>query len=291
LEGAGFNEAGITKVFEKAFNFKLSNEQFAGILKDFGKVTEAAPSPTEPKPSAQQEAAVKSGATSSPGGGAAATAPGVAPPASAKDSETISKALEKYGGDAASTSAEKLSQMTGLSTEQIQELQAVEKKLGEVKFDKAFLKSDMQRTMEQATLDAVRKALFEYYMYSAIEDRSKVADYLAKGGGDIGTFAEEVGISAQSGMLATDILGANAGGGVVAGVRGGLAQVTAAAGEGLASVGPGERIVPAGRPPAGGGAITIPINVNGVGGDDLARIIQTKVIDGIAEYKRRERFT
>ena len=290
LEGAGFNEAEITKIFEKAFNFKLSNEQFAGILKDFGKATGATPSPTEPKISAQQEAAAKSGATSAPGGGAAATTPGATTPPPTLDKENLSKALEKHGGDAATTSAEKLSQMTGLSTEQIQELQGVEKKLGEVKFDKAFLKSDLQRTMEQATLDAVRKALFEYYMYSAIEDRSKVADYLAKGGGDIGTFAADVGESAKAGLLATDVLEANAGGGMITGVRGGLAQVTAAAGEGLASVGPGERIVPAGGAP-GGGTVTIPISVNGIGAEDLARVIRAKVIDGIAEYKRKERFT
>jgi hypothetical protein len=30
--------------------------------------------------------------------------------------------------------------------------------------------------------------------------------------------------------------------------------------------------------------------VPGVGGDDLRKIIEAKVIDGIHEYKRRERF-
>jgi hypothetical protein len=179
--------------------------------------------------------------------------------------------------------------VTGLSAEQVAEMQAVERKLDAVKFDKAFLKSDWQRSMEQATLDAVRKALFEYYMYSAVEDRSKVADYLAKGGGDIGTFATNVGEMALSGMTATDVLAGNQAGGMVTGVRGGLAQVTAAAGEGLASVGRGEKIIPAGGAPAGGTSIVIP--VNGIGGEELARVIRSKVIDGIAEYKRKERFT
>jgi hypothetical protein len=185
--------------------------------------------------------------------------------------------------------SEELQRVTGLSAEQVAEMQAVEKKLGAVKFDKSFLKSDLQRSMEQATLDAVRKALFEYYMYSAIEDRSKVADYLAKGGGDIGTFATDVGAAAKSGKLVTDVLAANQAGGMVTGIRGGLAQVTASAGEGLASVGRGERIVPAGGAPAGGTSIVIP--VNGIGGEDLAKVIRAKVIDGITEYKRRERFT
>lgn len=70
------------------------------------------------------------------------------------------------------------------------------------------------------------------------------------------------------------------------GINGGLAMVQASAGEGLASIGRGERIVP-----AGGGATNVSVAVNGIGGRDLEQLIRARVIDGIAEYKRRERYT
>ena len=40
---------------------------------------------------------------------------------------------------------------------------------------------------------------------------------------------------------------------------------------------------------AGGGAGGVHINVNGIGGQDLARMIHGRVVEGIREYKRRER--
>ena len=69
------------------------------------------------------------------------------------------------------------------------------------------------------------------------------------------------------------------------GIANGMAMV-AAHGEGLASVGRGERIVPAGGGGNGGG---VQINVNGIGGQDLARLIHGRVVEGIREFKRRER--
>jgi hypothetical protein len=77
---------------------------------------------------------------------------------------------------------------------------------------------------------------------------------------------------------------ATASGGMVTGIANGMA-VVAAQGEGLASVGRGERISPAG----GGGSPGIHVSVNGIGGHELARLIEGKVVDGIREYKRRER--
>ena len=80
----------------------------------------------------------------------------------------------------------------------------------------------------------------------------------------------------------------NAAGGLVTGISGGMAQVSPAPGEGLASVGRGERILPAG---AGGGGASIAISVNGLGGQDLANFLKEKVNQGVHEYKRREKFT
>jgi hypothetical protein len=78
----------------------------------------------------------------------------------------------------------------------------------------------------------------------------------------------------------------NAMGGLVTGVARGMA-IVASQGEGLASVGKGERIVPAG---GGGGASGVNVVVNGIGGPDLARLIEGKVVEGIREYRRREKF-
>ena len=156
-----------------------------------------------------------------------------------------------------------------------------------VRFGKNFLNNEFSTAMEKSVLEALRVALFEYYMYSGIEDRASVANYLKNSGTSIKAFAEGAGTAATEGVNIADALTANAAGGLVTGVNGGLAMVTAAAGEGLASVGRGERIVPAG----GGGSGAINLYVNGLGGNDLAQFLKGYVIDGIADYKRRERMT
>lgn len=156
-----------------------------------------------------------------------------------------------------------------------------------VRFSSRFLKNDYKNTVEDAVLSAMRLALFEYYMYSEIEDRSEVAKYLQNNPTMTPQdFAKSVGEAGREGMIAGDVLSANASGGLVTDVNGGMAVVRAAAGEGLASIGKGERIVP-----PGGGNTNVNVNVSGIGGNDLAQIIRAKVIDGIAEYKRRERFS
>jgi len=159
-----------------------------------------------------------------------------------------------------------------------------------IKIDRGFLKSDLAREMETAMLAALRQALFEYYLYSGIEDRSKVAEAFGKGGGPKrasemfgDAFMSDPSAGVEGALKKT--ASANARGGMVTGVAGGLAQVTAAAGEGLASVGRGERIVP-----AGGGGTNVSVAVNGIGGKDLANLIEGKVVEGIREFKRRERF-
>lgn len=155
-----------------------------------------------------------------------------------------------------------------------------------------FFKSDMAKEIEEGTLSALRQGLYEYYLYSGIEDRSKVAEAFGRVGGPgkgaemlAGKFKGGEGSSVED-SLSLLRAPANAAGGIVSGVNGGLAMVTAAAGEGLASVGAGERIVPAGG--GAGGGVTV--NVQGVGGRDLANLIEGKVVEGIREYKRREKY-
>lgn len=177
------------------------------------------------------------------------------------------------------------------------------------RFSSNFLNNAYADTIEKSTLAAMRQALFEYYMYSEIEDRQQVVDYMSTNGMDPQGFAKYISDSAQGlnnkpAMTAMDAIGgtdtiaggeapqkklkANASGGLVTNTSSGLAEVRAAGGEGLASVGVGERIIPAGGKSGTG---DINIQVNGVGGNDLARMVRATVIDTVAEYKRRERFT
>jgi hypothetical protein len=152
---------------------------------------------------------------------------------------------------------------------------------------------EMASENEKAMLSALRIALFEFYLYNGTE-RGALLGAMAKGnvsdpramaqlfaGGSAAKGSTLGGLAAvgDAGKAA-----ANAAGGVVTGIANGLA-IVAARGEGLASVGRGERIVPAG---AGGASVNV--TVNGIGGRDLASLIEGKVIEGIRDYKRREKF-
>ena len=161
-----------------------------------------------------------------------------------------------------------------------------------IKIAPATIKQESS-SMEQAMLSALRTALFEYYLYSGTDrgqmltamKEGKITDprlaaqtfaagAMAGGGALAGTAALSGATTAQG----------NAMGGMVTGIANGMA-VVAAQGEGLASVAKGEKIVPAG---GGGGGVSVV--VNGIGGRDLAHLIEGKVTEGIREYKRRERY-
>lgn len=176
-----------------------------------------------------------------------------------------------------------------LSREQLGILQSVDSRIDRFKMDTGFLNGPYSKAMEGSVLAAVRTALFEYYLYKDLNQQDVLAS-MSAGGLTGRSMSSAMSQWQQGGGTGSPIeaLRPNAAGGVVTTVGDGLARVTAAAGEGLASVGKGERILPAN---ARGGGNTFQINVSGVGGQDLARIIEAKVIDGVHEYKRRERFS
>lgn len=166
-----------------------------------------------------------------------------------------------------------------------------------VKFGPNFLRGKYKRTIAEAVLSSLRTALFEFYMYSKLDPKDVVqmlnkekmspSDFVAGYTGGSIKKGEPLSLTDKKDI---DAMKPNAAGGLVTDVDGGLANVRAAAGEGLASIGPGERILPAGGRGAGGG-VNIPVTVNGVGGQDLARMIQAAIIDTVAEYKRKERYS
>lgn len=240
--------------------------------------------------SEQAKASTKTAGTGTPGGGQAALSQGAPPQVEKRATTEVAKNQER-----AATAAETTMAHQEVANETLSAISTgsdgLHKALRQqgIKIDRGFLKSEMAREMETATLAALRVALFEYYLYSSLDDRGKVAEAFARGGGPQRA-AEQLGQMvlgnpAQGVESTLPMLTANANGGVVTGVTGGVAQVTAAAGEGLASVGAGERIVP-----AGGGGVNVSVAVNGIGGRDLAGLIEGKVVEGIREYKRREKF-
>ncbi len=180
-------------------------------------------------------------------------------------------------------------QTTATATEVV--AQAVQKQTTQgVKLDKGFMTGDYERSTEKAMLAALRTALFEFALYTA-KDPKQMLQQMEGSGLSAGSMASAfLGDSNNAKFLGDPAapLAANASGGQVTGIANGVAQVSPAAGEGLASIGRGETIVPAGQK-GGGRGDTFQINVNGLGGQDLARHLESEVPKIIYEYKRRER--
>lgn len=150
-----------------------------------------------------------------------------------------------------------------------------------IKIDKSFMMNEYQKSTKDAVLDAAREALMEFALYTA-KNPNDVLNKMGGLGGRSADLAKTFADNPANGQF----LGKNAAGGVVTGIANGQA-VVASPGEGLASVGRGETIVPAKGGRSGGD--TFQINVNGLGGNDLARFLEGKINEGIYEYKRRER--
>lgn len=155
-----------------------------------------------------------------------------------------------------------------------------------IKFDRTQLEGLYQDVIHKGTYLGAQDALAEYALYTATDPGGVLKKMKDSGFQGVGKLAESLGDQMDAAKKSREAPG-NAAGGLVTGVGGGMAQINPAAGEGLASVGRGERILPAG---AGGGA-SISLTVNGIGGQDLANYLKEKVAQGVHEYKRREKFT
>lgn len=257
-----FSPEEITKILEKATVWTGSGmtkaESVGAGMKALGM--------SQPTPGA--------GAASKPSGGLGS---GASPP------------VEKTATEHVDVAKDSLS----LSKDQSATLQSIDNQMDKFKMDTGFLNGPYSKATESSVLAAVRTALFEYYMYKDM-DQAMVASSMASGGWSARSFSQMVGEGAKGGVTGDAILSGmgslkpNASGGLVTGVNNGIATVTAAAGEGLASIGAGERILPRGGKSGGD---TYQINVNGVGGRELASLIQASTIDTIYEYKRKQRFT
>lgn len=147
----------------------------------------------------------------------------------------------------------------------------------DVKLDKSFLANELGPVIEKSVLDAIRVALVEYSLYKDMS-AGAITSALNKQGGDAKSFVAGKVEAAKP----------HAAGGFVAGQNpDGTAKVLKApAGEMPTTIGKGETIVPKGG--AGGGGTSVTVNVNGIGGSDLANMVKVAATNAIYEYKRRE---
>lgn len=154
-----------------------------------------------------------------------------------------------------------------------------------IKIEK-FVGEHVKDTIHDAVLDAASEALLDYYMYQGAP-QEEVAKALGAG-----VSPKEFGRKMREGMVKGGNPGevlkdlqtpANASGGFVTSITGGLARISAAPGEGLASVGKGEAITPAG---GGGGKVQVELSLKG----DLGRIINAHADDRYAINRSREKF-
>jgi hypothetical protein len=320
FEAAGFNEDDMEKLMSKSL-WGLSPEEFAKVVPGMDLLKGKGPAKVyESTNAAKKEAAEAETAKAKEGG--KSTAPG-APVPTSSTGQTASTAKSATPGNAGAVTAtsdkpldpglhfspdlgpmsyengpmmtstpDKGTQevintldFTGKDTVRgLQDLWDLMKQKG-IRLNPQKFQEDTK--IEKSVLAALRVALFEFAVYTAADPNKVLAQMEASGldaGKQAGAFKEAKGY--KEGFLRNDAK-KNAEGGLVTSVAGGLAQVNPAPGEGLASIGKGERIIPAG---AGGGAGNITVNVNGIGGADLANLIKAKVAEGVYEYKRREKF-
>lgn len=150
------------------------------------------------------------------------------------------------------------------------------------KFDKGSGANSLKGKIEDATLESVRTALFEYYLYSGF-DRKDVAAAMASGKSikDITEqtmdLAKKQGSTFNPQTAGVQLVEPNAAGGTV---------MRPAPGEAFASVAPGETIVPKG----GKGGAAVIQNFNGPPSAEFESYIKNGTIKLIAEYERRKKF-
>jgi len=291
MSDAGFDEKDYAEFIKKA-GWAMSPESLAKTLPQMGllsnKTASGAPQASATAPTGQAASTAKSSAPGMAGVVTASAAP-AAPVAPAKTEPAMFPVNGPMQTSTPDTATAKLISNQEIAEKEtvsnLQDLWDALRRKG-VKLDQTQLETKIKDTVEKGVLEAVRVALFEYAVYTA-SDPNQVLQRMQDSGLSVGGQAQEY-IDEKKYKEGFVNLPAKAEGGFVASISGGLAQINPAPGEGLTSIGKGERIVPAGG--EGGGAPHITVNVNGIGGQDLANLIREKVNQGVYEYKRREKF-
>jgi len=196
---------------------------------------------------------------------------GIKTPANEATSSVVGPAVSTVGPAPASKDAPPTTEQAATTNDHLKDVVQGQQQM---KLDPSHVKGPVKDAIEDGTLGALRQALFEYWMYSKLDPNA--AATMGLGAKDMVNVVNTA-VANQTAPTLVPRAKANAAGGEV---------LRPAAGEVLASVAPGETIIPKG----GGGSGSININVNGIGGQDLANFLREKINQGIYEYKRREKF-
>lgn len=218
--------------------------------------------------------------------------------------------------EAVEEGTELAAEQLGVSDGQFNTMQDIDSALRRtgIRMDKGYYKNNIGPIIEDATYAAMQKALYEYWLYSAdpADVEKKLAwatekgidlndpKAFAKGAAEewskkgASPFGPGVGGGTPGGGVQLDengnpigsTLEPNAAGGLVTGIKGGMAVVSPARGEGLTSIGRGEQIVPAG---GGRSSLAVSVDVTGAMGGDFNRYLERVIQNAIYDYEAKKR--
>jgi len=258
----------------------------AAGVRDKGVVPTATPT-AGPAPAAAAPAAAAPTAGPAP----AAAAPAAAAPAA----KVAAKAAAKVTPAAPSAPATSPAKVADVAKEGVKQQEATVAGVAEVhsqlktgvKLNPTQLSGPFADAMEKSVYKGASRALFEYYMLSAITDRSQVVAAVNAGATPSGLMGE-MGKGTQTPEQVIGAATAHAGGGMVTSIANGVANVSKLPpGEGWTSIGAGEKILPAGgRGGGGGGGVKVELELKG----DLRKFINARVVEGAAQFEKNKRF-
>jgi hypothetical protein len=309
MKKTGFDPESMEKAMQKAV-WTIPPEALIPIQKSLksGGWIEGAKGETASAPSAQAQAADKAAAPgvsapTAPATAEAPAAPQAAPTAGAGAAASPSGAiapppLPREVTDFQDAQLDQLGYLGGQNDDIIKTLK---KKVG---LNKVSFQTEIAPILEETILNAVRVALIEYKLYKDM-DMKDFAEQVKDPNFNAKTFSKDLLETAKKGELTEKYLTATpgtppgtpgtpvpegkktqAGGHIVGRNPDGTAKILRPpAGEMPAFVGPGETVVPKGGRGGGGG---VSVTVNGIGGQDLARMVEVAATDAILKYKRRE---
>jgi hypothetical protein len=265
--------------FSKFFEVAVSGMSASDLVttKGFGLGSKLAA--TTPAAGGGQPAASAAATTPPPGSSSSSAAAAPSPPGGGLPFLPVTSVQAEEQKEAIVDQTAKQEEAAAKQEEAAKKLHKVVKQEG-IKLDKMTIDGPMKSATESATLEAFRKALFEQYLYKdvPIDDMIKGIQSGAISSSGPGSLVYS-SVSESGKAFDPTVLTPNAEGGVV---------VRPPAGEYIAAVAPGERIVPAAS--GGGGNSTGPVSIT-VNGDAPANFkahMEKTVRRGIDEYRKMQ---
>ncbi|MDB9721084.1 hypothetical protein OAA67_04320, partial [Winogradskyella sp.] len=275
---AGVSEADQAKILDK-IRLELTPEQLALAIGNYQTKTGTNAAPGTPGGIAGPPAA--------PGAAPGTPAPGT--PAAAGGAPTAAGAPAAPANAAAAVAATTKvvpPMNVDQGDETLNSLDSIQSVLFQkgIKINKSFLLNPFWTNGKDAVLEAMREALFEYFMYSKL-DQAAVATGLKSGAFTAKNFGQKVTENAASTGQTPTVPESPPGG-----AGGGTVMRPRSPDSVFAAVQPGEQIVPRGGN-APGGAPSVSVSVNGPGGAELADMMRSAAINVVQQWSRKAKNT